>query len=163
MFVQWTFNLKDVKWRRLMWIWRITRMLKTSIDKKIMLHWLLKHDRVMDWIHVDPERTLWAVLANSLANIKNCGISWLGESSIWVLIWRKVSANPWHHRICSLFLIDFSEECARLHSCTESQRVPVHAVWVLTILTELYVQYLCIRMRFKVTVCLINHSSPLTL
>jgi hypothetical protein len=39
----------------------------------------------MDWIHVDLERTLWMVLVNSLVNIKNCGMSWLGESSIWVV------------------------------------------------------------------------------
>ena len=50
-------------------------MLKTSIDKKIILHWLLKNKSVMDWFHVDPERTLWVVLVNSLVNIKNCGIS----------------------------------------------------------------------------------------
>jgi hypothetical protein len=50
-------------------------MLKTVIDEKIILYWLLKYESVMDWIHVDPERTLWAVLVNSLVNIKNCGIS----------------------------------------------------------------------------------------
>jgi hypothetical protein len=50
-------------------------MLKTSIDEKIILHWLLKFESGMGWIHVDPERTLWAVRVNSLVNIKNCGIS----------------------------------------------------------------------------------------
>jgi len=50
-------------------------MLKTSKDEKIILHWLLKHESGMDWIRVDLERTLWAVLVNSLVDIKTCGIS----------------------------------------------------------------------------------------
>ena len=85
MVLQWTFTVKNIKWRKMIWTWNIARFLKTSIDEKIILHWLLKHESGVDWIRVAPEKMLWAVLVSSLVNHKNCVISWLGEISIWVV------------------------------------------------------------------------------